>query len=406
MILDQFEGDASNLKIYKSDENLKSFLALPLLNPEGNILGVLTLDSKESYVFSQKLQKIMTGFAEQIAWHLLHEDTAVSVDADRSWHLFKELSAYSRFVAESPQLSDLSQRLIQVPPEILKYDAIAVVELDEGRFPGRVLAHRGFSQDFENLTIEEGKGLTGSCAKNNQPIVISDAEDRELTIFNENEEPEPFQSLLVVPIVLRDALRGALIFACQEPDSLNTDDADRISVICASAGAAIYCIETRRSWQYDRSLDQITGAPNHRFLIEHREAIQNEILKEDQEAHFLAVQLTNLPSIYETHGTDCGDQLLRQMISMFSKAAPSPKYVFKYSDNTFLLILMERTRDEVLSLEARLRHVFENNQFYAQSKSLSLKTDLGLASYPADGKDLALLAGLAYGRATQTFASF
>ena len=57
--------------IYKNSEDLKGFLAVPIIYDE--LMGVLVIDTKKSYQISIKLQKILSNFAEQIALHLHQE---------------------------------------------------------------------------------------------------------------------------------------------------------------------------------------------------------------------------------------------------------------------------------------------------------------------------------------------
>ena len=54
VVANNFERDTSTLKIYKKDENIKSLMATPL--PDGR--GVLFVDSKKNYTFTEKKEKI------------------------------------------------------------------------------------------------------------------------------------------------------------------------------------------------------------------------------------------------------------------------------------------------------------------------------------------------------------
>jgi len=54
----QFDRDTRNLKLYLRDEKIKSFLAVPV----GEV-GVLSIDSKRNYHFTDKDQKILQAFA-------------------------------------------------------------------------------------------------------------------------------------------------------------------------------------------------------------------------------------------------------------------------------------------------------------------------------------------------------
>ena len=66
----------TKLCFYKKEENLKSFLGVPVIYKK--LEGVLVVDSKISYSFPAKQQKIITGLANQIGWHLNQERRKLS----------------------------------------------------------------------------------------------------------------------------------------------------------------------------------------------------------------------------------------------------------------------------------------------------------------------------------------
>jgi len=60
-----FQHDTTTLQLYRTNEEIKSFLAVPIQSRE--VQGVLCIDSKKQYVFTPKTQKILGNFAEHIA---------------------------------------------------------------------------------------------------------------------------------------------------------------------------------------------------------------------------------------------------------------------------------------------------------------------------------------------------
>jgi GGDEF domain-containing protein len=60
--VDHFDRDGKTIPYYRSEENIKSFVAVPL--PVSK--GVLCVDSKRQYVFTIKEQKLLQGFATVI----------------------------------------------------------------------------------------------------------------------------------------------------------------------------------------------------------------------------------------------------------------------------------------------------------------------------------------------------
>ena len=61
------ERDSGLLGIYSKSETIKSFFAVPIVNKEGILEGVISIDSKRNFVFSNKEQKLLQLFAKQFS---------------------------------------------------------------------------------------------------------------------------------------------------------------------------------------------------------------------------------------------------------------------------------------------------------------------------------------------------
>ena len=71
LIEENYENNPVVIDFYKTKENLKSYLIAPVIHKK--LEGVLFVDSKESYGFPVKQQKILSGLVNQMAWHLSQE---------------------------------------------------------------------------------------------------------------------------------------------------------------------------------------------------------------------------------------------------------------------------------------------------------------------------------------------
>ncbi len=71
LVIDRFDENIFNKKLFKSREEVKSLLILPVFHDK--LEGILFAASKSGYCYPPKMQKILTGFADQIAWHIQQE---------------------------------------------------------------------------------------------------------------------------------------------------------------------------------------------------------------------------------------------------------------------------------------------------------------------------------------------
>jgi len=373
---------------YNKKENLKSFLAIPVSHKK--LEGVLVIDSKESHRFSVKQQKIIAGLARQMAWELDQEKQSTLSDSPPKL-IFRDLVSYSRFIAESSNKKRLIERLVNIPRSILTYDAHAVIWFGSNKV-GKILDLRGFDQSVANISIHLGKGLAGSCAKNRCPILLRSTEGHNGVIFGIEEDKErPFLSLMAAPISFNQKLYGVMVCGSKTAGSFSDLELDALTLMTDSAGSSVFCAETKEQWNYNKNLDQIVGIPNHRFLTQHGDALEKDLLKNGKSACFLSLKIKNLPEIYSSFGVKHGDLFQRGIASTISSTLPSPKYIFKFSETIYIVILVDQGLSEVQPFKIKLEKVLNSAPLFVEGKPMQVCAELGVACFPDNGKTISQL---------------
>ncbi len=398
-LLQEFEeGDIPTMSMYSSREDLKGMIAIPVVHE--NLEGVLVVDSKEKAHFSTRIRNIAAKLADQMAWHLNQEKRARGWDDD-SFLPYKEIVKVCRLFGESPDRQALTDQFMQIPRSLIDYDAIAVTWFNKEGSEGRVNRHQGWDHGLRGASILPGRGITGSCAKYKIPLLISDTRKRSVVVFTESEKQESARSLLAVPVILNGKALAVITCGGGEPETFSKTDLDKLTLLASFASSAIMYQEVREQWDYDKNLCQVTHIPNHRFLTTYRKTIEKDVFQKGRPVFALAALLNNLPFIYESQGIDIGDQALKQAVSVFAKSIHTPKYMFRYSDNALLIVLMDIKREEALALQQRLQQTFEKKPVVIDNRSIELKLECGLSFYPADSQDLGELAGISLARAAR-----
>jgi diguanylate cyclase (GGDEF)-like protein len=400
-IAEDFEKNSTKLSIYKKNENLKSFLAIPVIS--NDLEGVLVIDSKGSYSFPAKQQKIIAGLANQMAWQL-NQEKQCSVKESLPKPLFRDLISYCRFIAESQNKNIATERLTNVPSSILACDAHAVIWFDSKEI-GKISKFRGFNEDKANITIHLGKSLAGSCAKDQCPILLSNTANCRSTIFNINEEEELFSSLMAAPISFNNKLYGVVVCGAKNAEAFSDLELNYLTLMTYSAASSFFGAETRKQWDYNKNLDQIIGIPNHRFIVQHGNAIEKDLLTNGSPACFLSLKVDNLLEIYTSFGIKSGDLLQRGIAAKISSTLPSPKYIFKFSDTIYIVILVNQELSKVQPLKKQLEEVFNNAPFLVDGKLIQVHAKLGISCYPANGKTLSQLIGASFQKNMARFPS-
>jgi diguanylate cyclase (GGDEF)-like protein len=398
-VIDRFDEDPFYKKLFKCREELKSLLIMPVIHMD--LEGVLFVAAKSAYSFPPKMQKIVSSFTDQMAWHIYNEGRRASLRG-RSWPSIRQMNVFSRLIAESPDREVIADRLTRIPPSILKCDAVAVIWFNANGDVGKIQGHRGFTQELSGMNVIPGKGIVGSCARDRSPILTRIIDERKTILFSDQEKPESLKSLAAVPIVLNERLLGVLLCGSHKQDGLSQPDLDKLSLIASSAATSVANFKGKNRWDYDKNLDPITGVYNYRFLTNSHEAISKRIFLKSKPVYFLCIQLSNLPELYNKYGTGKVDRLLRQIASGFSRVIPAPKHLFKYSDNSFLLLIMGKSPAEAQSLETRLSNLFKNRSIYVDGEAMKVEAEWGMSSYPEEGSNLLDLASLSRSRTSQS----
>jgi signal transduction protein with GAF and PtsI domain len=202
----QFDRDTRNLKMYLRDEKIKSFLAVPV----GEV-GVLCVDSKRNYVFSEKEQKLLQDFAALIL-HLLQVRTmAEQENRQRSILEFFD------------QINDLSQTKQDLSPycvAALRY--CRLFSRTDTAFLVMVLGKK----DQYKVTVSEGKiraplkktilsidmGLTGWVIREQKPLVLRSMKPKthKSYVFFPDDPCTHFQSYIGLPLCFFGRLFGVI----------------------------------------------------------------------------------------------------------------------------------------------------------------------------------------------------
>ncbi len=399
---EHFEKNPTELCIYNKKENLKSFLAMPVVHK--NLEGVLVIDSKESYSFPAKQQKIIAGLANQMAWELDQEKKGVLSDSPTGF-IFRDLISHSRFIAESSSKNKAIERLANIPSSILTCDAYAIIWFDSNEV-GKISKFKGFNKTAANIPVHLGKGLAGSCAKNQCPVLLSDTEGRNTVIFGEKESKEgSFLSLMAAPVSFNQQLYGVMVCGSKTAGSFSGLELDSLTLMTYSAGFSVFCVKTKEQWNYNKNLDQIVGIPNHRFLTQHGDALEKDLLKNGKPVCFLSVRINNLPELYSSFGVQHGDLLQRGIASTISSILPSPKYIFKFSETIYIVILVDQKWPEAQPLKIKLEKILNNTPLFVEGEPMQICAELGMSCFPDNGKTISQLIGASLHETTSEFFS-
>ena len=271
--VDQFETDTRRLLFYKTDESIKSFMAVPL----GDINGVLAVDSKQKYIFTEKSQKILYQFS--LSLHMMVKRLEIARHT-------QSMSAALAFLSELEELLGLGNngKTIDLALSLIRKYAgaeacflTALIPVEPDKY--EVIAQNcSFEVDLEDIPISLNTGLSGWIMQNQRPLILERlrTDSERSYIFYPDEPLGKLLGFAGFPVMSGQKLRGALILGSYTP--LGLDKPKTLALNTASSRLAIGLeTEVLKSRVSELAkLDPQVGLPHKTYFS----SCLNEILKE------------------------------------------------------------------------------------------------------------------------------
>ena len=178
------------------------------------------------------------------------------------------LNAIATILTESLELENVLRRAVHLVMELMDVEVVLIFSLDEETQELVLVAYEGVSDEFARAVdrIKVGEGFNGEVARTGQPMVVENAShDPRLT------RPEvkkmKIQSQLIVPLTLRDRVRGTLCVAMRRPRQFLPGEIELLSAVATQIGTAM---ENARLYEKERLMAQrlAVSERNYRGLFE------------------------------------------------------------------------------------------------------------------------------------------
>ncbi len=158
------------------------------------------------------------------------------------------LNAISGVLGESLEPENVLRKAVQMVSELMEVEVALIYSLDEETGELMLVAYEGVSDEFAQAVgrIKVGEGLYGEVAKTGQAIVVEDAShDPRMT------QPEVakmrIQIQLIVPLAIKDRVRGTLCVAMRRPREFTNEDIELLTAVGTQIATAL-----ENAYLYDR----------------------------------------------------------------------------------------------------------------------------------------------------------
>lgn len=238
LLINDFDRKRNKLGYYKSkqEERIKAFMGCPLRNGE----GALCLDSKRTYSFSEKDQKILDLFSILIA---RFQSDACQAERNMTEHtLYQGLKALHALRHRHPRWSEYLRRFLELTAATTGFEYAFLAARDE-RGEGYFL--EGFNQrppqteDIFKCRFPIKSGIIGWVFNNQSPVYVDEQNPGPAgaALFGKDVKTPKFGSVLCLPLKIHKRTRGVFVLA--DPETLHVSDEIKSYLEMAAADLAL-----------------------------------------------------------------------------------------------------------------------------------------------------------------------
>lgn len=252
-----------------------SWLGVPMLNGEGDVVGIISIQSYTPNLYGERDKAFLTAVATQVA---LGIENARLFGATRSAAnaLSKKVGELStllesaRVLNSSLEPGNVLDTLMLVVGRQFGVDTVALWTISDQEGADKILvpeAMLGIStDDAQLLRPPVGQGMTGIVAASGEPLVIADVEESEMSLYPSFQRTNHLSSFMGVPVVHHDQVVGVLSVMSRKRRAFTEDEVKLLSGMADQASTALQnaslFTDGQRQITQLRTINQMSNAIN------------------------------------------------------------------------------------------------------------------------------------------------
>jgi len=238
------------------------------------------------------------------------------------------------------------------------------------------------------LPVSLKRGLLARFRTEIHDIVLDknlDKDDDDTVAFK---ELYAFKNCIVVPVIVRGKLEGAVFLGNSEDDfEYDKDNIELLHVFCKQAAIAIENDSLMKKTEELEVKDELTQLYNAKFIKEYLEEEIKRGMIYQRPCSFILLDIDDFKSFCDKYGRLSGEAALKRIAKLIKSELSPVDKAGRFGETEFALVLPERNKKEAKNIADEMREKIAslNILSHLKDKETFLTVSASLTENPIDG---------------------
>lgn len=385
----------SQLPYYESGRAGVALVAVPLIE-HGHLRGILAADRETA--FSEADRDLLANASAQVLRVVQSEQVFRAVERAKYEH--ERFYQATAMLGRALTVEQVIETAFDAAAAIVDYDAAVIALYDRAKQRHKIAAVRvrpggeGIVDPAQltDLEFKDNAGLASMVVKNRHYLPAG-GEPREVTapIYTRKVKIEDARSLLVLPLLAADEPVGTLTLVARAEKRFGKDVREMLAVIANQVAVSLENGFLYRKMETMATTDGLTGLTNHRTFQQRFADMLERAARHNHRVAILLCDVDHFKKVNDNYGHPIGDEVLRRVARVLQEVPRKIDIPARYGGEEFAVLLDNVDVAQAKQVAERIRIEISRVVVDTEKGPLSVTESIGVAAFPEDGRDRAML---------------
>jgi two-component system cell cycle response regulator len=370
---------------YRGPAAVRSFIAVPVLE-RGHLRAVLCADRLADRPFSPREEGLLRESTSHILRAFENERVFMALETSKREQEILYRASQALSTALTPgAVMDVG---LSAAAEIAPHDFAAITEYQpEGRQHVVKRAVGQHSLDLQGLRFRDNNSLTAMVVKNRHYLPYRGEFDfKQQVLFTKKAKLKGMESLLVLPLVVREEPIGTLIVAARQRAAFTTSIRETLQALANQLAVSLSNARAVRQLEELATTDGLTGCLNKRAFLDQLSQKLMAAQRFGRKLSLIVTDLDHFKTVNDTYGHATGDRVLRELGNVLKRMKRETDLVARFGGEEFCVLCEETDARGAKLLADRVREELARTELQTELGALKVTASLGVATFPDHAK--------------------